>query len=102
MNFNFNIEECTNNIVSVIGLGPTDKLILYRLACVPDCPPDVLPDSAFIEFNPNGCQTFIDTLHNPLFVDVPGRYQLRFEGATNPDVDMCITTYRRHCDGTGA
>jgi hypothetical protein len=32
-----------------------------------------------------------------MLIDVPGTYELRFAGATNPDVRICYQTYSRNC-----
>lgn len=96
--FRFEVPECVNVLVTAKGLDTLDKLILYRMACEPECNEDPAPGD-FVEFNPKGCQTFINTMNNPLLIDVPGTYELRFEGAFNPDVSICKTTYSRQCNG---
>lgn len=93
--FRFQVPECARAVVSAVGLNPEDELVLWRLACEADCPGD--GTEAFIEFKPDNCSVYIAPNANPLLVDVPGTYELRFAGATNPDVRICYQTYARNC-----
>lgn len=93
--FRFQVPECARAVVSAVGLEATDELVLWRMACNGTCPGD--GTEAFIEFNPEGCSTTVTPLTNPILVDVPGTYELRFAGATNPDVRICYQTYARNC-----
>lgn len=95
--FRFTVPECARAVISAAGLVVGDELVLWRLACEGDCGDE--SSYVFIEFAPNGCHTVIDTLHNPLLVDVPGTYELRFAGAVNPDVRICQQVYARNCAG---
>lgn len=75
-------------VVSAAGLAPEDKLLLYRRACKAiNCPDDGTEE--WIPYSPCGCILSIDVNHNPLALRMPGRYKLMFEGATNPDVEVC-------------
>jgi len=93
--FRFQVPECARTVVSAVGLDPTDQLALWRMACDGACPGD--GTEAFIEFNPSGCTVVLNESYNPLMIDVPGTYELRFVGATNPDVRVCYQTYSRNC-----
>lgn len=93
--FRFQVPECARVVVSAVGLEPTDELVLWRMACEAECPGD--GTEAFIEFKPDHCSVYIAEGANPMLVDVPGTYELRFAGATNPDVRVCYQTYARNC-----
>ena len=93
--FRFQVPECARAVVSAVGLEPTDELVLWRMACDGDCPGD--GNEVFIEFTPDNCPVVITGTANPMLVDVPGTYELRFAGATNPDVRICYQTYARNC-----
>lgn len=93
--FRFQVPECARAVVSAVGLEPDDALMLWRMACEGECPGD--GNEVFIEFKPDNCDVQITTMTNPLLVDVPGTYELRFVGATNPDVRVCLQTYARNC-----
>jgi len=93
--FRFQVPECARTVVSAAGLLPADQLVLWRMACEGKCPDDAT--EVFVEFAPANCQTLVTTLNNPLLVDVPGIYELRFAGATNPDVRVCYQVYSRNC-----
>lgn len=93
--FRFDVPECARLIASAVGLEPDDKLVLWRLACDNTCPAD--EPKMFIEFRPTDCEVVITASQNPLLVDVPGMYELRFEGAFNPDVRVCYQKYERNC-----
>ena len=93
--FRFQVPECARVVVSAIGLEAADELVLWRMACEPTCPGD--DTEVFIEFKPDHCSVFIAPNANPMLIDVPGTYELRFAGATNPDVRVCYKTYSRNC-----
>jgi hypothetical protein len=92
--FRFQVPECARAVVSAVGLEATDELVLWRMACEGECPGDA--GEVFVPFSP-GCDTVVTPTNNPLLVDVPGMYELRFAGATNPDVRVCYQTYARNC-----
>lgn len=93
--YRFQVPECARAVVSVVGLEPTEELVLWRKACDGDCPSD--ENEGYIEFNPAGCNTKVTPMSNPILVDVPGTYELRWPGATNPDVRVCAQVYSRNC-----
>lgn len=93
--FRFQVPECARAVVSAVGLQPEDELVLWRMACEGECPGD--DKEVFVEFSPANCQTIVTTTSNPILVDVPGMYELRFAGATNPDVRICYQVYSRNC-----
>lgn len=90
----FTIAECTRAVISAVGLNPDDELQLWRAACPSGCAGD---EFTMIEFNPAGCTTLVTQMSNPIMIDVPGTYELRFVGAINPDVEVCVDTYARNC-----
>ena len=93
--FRFQVAECARAVVSAVGMLPGDELVLWRMACDGECPGDA--GEAYVEFTPAGCEVKLTDTINPMLVDVPGRYELRFKGATNPDVRVCYQIYARNC-----
>lgn len=95
--FNFAVQPGTYVVVSGVNLDDEDVLDLWRLAC-----PQIECDPAtelWIPYRPfgvgcsttGGCvQVSLTEQCNPLIVQVPGRYQLRFRGMTNPNVTVCV------------
>lgn len=94
--FSFSVQPGTYVIVSGVGMDDEDVLDLWRLACPQiECDPTT---ELWIPFRPyglgcqtNGCaQVSLTDACNPLIVQTPGRYQLRFRGVTNPAVTVCV------------
>lgn len=89
----FKVEEGLQAVVSAHGLEPeTDVVVLWRQVCSEGC----ATSNLWIEFRPNGCLQTMDFEHNPMHIDVPGTYQLRFEGTPNDDVVFCVEQYKCH------
>jgi hypothetical protein len=93
--FRFSTPACNRTVVSVVGLEVDDVLELWREACPSDCPGET--PGMYIPFSPAGCAATVTQMTNPLMVDVPGVYELRFQGAVNPNVKVCVQDYNSQC-----
>lgn len=71
-------------VISGVDLQDGDRFVLHRVIDS-EC---TIEDARDIPFSPCGQVLFLDCTHNPVAVDMPGRYRIYPDGIISPTADL--------------
>lgn len=78
------VRPCKHVVVSGVDLQEGDKFVIHRVI---DSECDIT-EARDIPFSPCGKTLFLDNTHNPVLIDMPGRYRIYPDGIVSDTADL--------------
>lgn len=78
------VHPCKQVFVSGVDLQEGDRYVVHRVVDS-ECDITVARD---IPFSPHGAVVFLDNTHNPIVLDMPGKYRVYPDGVVSPTAEL--------------